>query len=132
MQKKQSFQFIIAILMEASRSSHVLGGRILPPSIRTISPSVNVLSRPEHVLDKPIQRIFEVANGLLGLAMLNRLLDTMLDVIFQDDFPDLVERGANSRNLRQHIIALTAFCPQPLQAVGMTGDARKPFSYVLA
>ena len=132
MQKKQSYQIIIAILIEASRSSHVLGGRLLPPSIRTISPSVSVLDCPEHMLDKSIQRIFEVANGLPGLAMLNRLLDTMLDVIFQDDFPDLVERGANSRNLRQHVIALTAFFPQPLQAVGMTGDAREPFGDVLA
>ena len=118
--------------MEATRASHVLGGRLLPPSIRTFSPFVSVLDTPEQVLYKPIQCLFEVANGLFGLAMLNRLLDTMLDVIFQDDFSDLVERGANSRNLRQHVIALTAFFPQPLQAVGMTSDAREPFGDVLA
>ena len=82
MQKKQSYKMIIAILIEASRSSHVLGGRLLPPSIRTISPSVGVLDNPEHVLHKPIQRIFQVANGLIRLATLHRLVHTVCDMLF--------------------------------------------------
>ena len=132
MQNKQSYQIIVAVLLEASRTSHVLGGRLLPPSIRTISPSVSVLDNPEHELHKPIQRIFQVANGLFGLTILHRLLDAVLDMMLQDDFPNLVERSTDSRNLRQHVITLAAFFPQPLQTVGMTGDAREPFSDVLA
>jgi hypothetical protein len=104
------------------------------PSIRTVSPFLYVfcLEHTTNVLHKPIKRIFKVANGLFGLTILHRLLDAVLDMMLQDDFPNLIERSADSRNLRQHVIALAAFFPQPLQTVGMTGDAREPFSDVLA
>ncbi len=118
--------------MEASRSSHVLGGRLLPPSIRTVAPFVSVLGSPEHVLHKPIQRVFEVANGLIRLTMLHCLVHTVCDMLLQDGFAHLVERGPYGRNLRQHVIALAAFFPQPLQTVGMTSDTREPFGDVLA
>jgi hypothetical protein len=80
--KEQSYQIIFAVLMEASRASHVLGGRLLPPSIRTISPSVSVLDNPEQVLYKAIQRLFQVANGLIRLTMLHRLVHTVGDMLF--------------------------------------------------
>ena len=126
MQTQQGYQIIVASVMEASCSSHVLGGRLLPPSIRTLAPLGSIPDRPGHGLHKPIQRIFEVANGLLSLAMLYRLLDAVFDVMLQDDFAYLVERGTHRRNLRQHVIALTPFFPQSLEAGGMTSDARKP------
>lgn len=132
MLNEQGYQIIIAALMEASRSSHVLGGRLLPPSIRTISPSVGVLGCPEHVLDKPIQRIFEVANGLFGLTMFHRPGDAVFDVMLKDDLAHLVERSADGRNLRQHVIALAAFFPQPFEAIGMTCYARKTFGDIFA
>jgi hypothetical protein len=81
-QKEQGYQIIVAVLMEASRTSHVLGGRLLPPSIRTFSPFVSVLDTPEQVLYKPIQCLFEVANGLFRLAMLHRLVHTVSDMLF--------------------------------------------------
>ncbi len=43
--------------------------------------------------------------------MLDRLGDTVLDVVFQDGFADLVEPGTNRGNLRQHVIALTPLIP---------------------
>ena len=53
-------------------------------------------------------------------------------MMLQNDFPNLVERSTDSRNLRQHVITLATFFPQPLQTVGMTGDAGEPFSDILA
>ena len=64
--------------------------------------------------------------------MLDRFGDTMFNVVLQDDFPDLVEPSTNSGNLRQHVVTLTPFFPQPLEAVGMTSDAREPFGDVFA
>jgi hypothetical protein len=131
-QTQLGYQIIIARAMEASRSLHVLGGRLLPPSIRTYAPLGKVPGRPGHGLHKAIQRGFEIANGLLSLAMLDRLLDAVFDVVFQDGFADLVEPGTDCCNLRQHVIALPPFIPQPFEAVGVTGDARKPFGDVFA
>jgi hypothetical protein len=131
-QTQQGFQIIVASVMEASRSSHVLGGRLLPPSIRTGAPLGGVPGRPEHGLHKPIQCIFEVANGLISLAMLDRFSNAVLDMLLQDGFTHLVERGAYRRDLRQHVVAVAALVPQSFEAVGVTGDARKPFGDVLA
>ena len=64
--------------------------------------------------------------------MLYRLLDTVLDMMLQDDFPNLVERSAYGCNLRQHIVALATFFPKPFEAIGMTGNACEPFGDVLA
>jgi hypothetical protein len=64
--------------------------------------------------------------------MLHRLVHTVCDMLFQNGFAHLIERGANGRNLCQHVIAFAAFFPQPLQTVGMTGDACEPFGDVLA
>jgi hypothetical protein len=129
-QTQQSYQIIVASVMEASRSPHVLGGRLLPPSIRTLAPLGSVPHGSGHELYKAIQRGFQIANSLFGIAMLDRLGDTVVDVVFQDGFADLVEPGTNRRDLREHIVTLPPFIPQPLEAVGMTGDARKPFGDV--
>ena len=86
----------------------------------------------EHGLHKAIQRGFEIADGLFGVAILDRLLDAVFDVVFQNGFPHLVKTGANGCNLREHVIALAPFFPQPFKAIGMTGDAGKPFGDVLA
>ena len=58
---------------------------------------------------KPIQRIFQVANSLISLTMLHRLVHTMCDMLFENGFANLIERGANGRNLCQYVIALAAF-----------------------
>jgi len=131
-QTQQGYQIIIARVMEASRSPHVLGGRLLPPSIRTVAPLASIPAQPRHELHKPIQGCFEIANSLLGLTVPDRLLDTVLDMLLQDGFADLVERCAHRRDLREHIVAVPALFPQPFEAVGVTGDAREPFGDLLA
>ena len=132
MQTLPGYQVVIAAVMEASRSSHGLGGRLLPPSIRTVAPLASVPDRPEHGLHKPIQGIFEVANGLLRLTMPDRLLNAVLNVLLQDGFAHLIERGTHRRDLRQHVVAVPAFFPQPFEAAGVTGDAREPLGDLLA
>ena len=132
MQTLQGCQIVIAAVMEASQSSHVLGGRLLPPSIRTATPLACIPHHSGYGLHKPIQRIFEVSNSLISLAMPDRFLDAVLDVLFQDSFAYLVKRSTHRRNLRQHIVALPALFPQAFEAVGMTGDAGEPFGDLLA
>ena len=86
----------------------------------------------EHGLHKSIQRGFQIANGLFGLAMLDRLLDTVFNVVLQDSFAHLVEPGTNCGNLRQHVVTLTPLFPQTFEAVGMTSDACEPLGDVFA
>lgn len=64
--------------------------------------------------------------------MFNSSGDGVLDVVFQDSLAYLVERGAYSCDLCQHIVTLAPLFPQPLKAIGMTGDAGEPFGDVLA
>ena len=86
----------------------------------------------EQALYKTIQRLFEIANGLIRLTMLHCSCDTVFDMLFQDSFAHLVKPGAHRRNLCQHIVALALLFPQPFEAVSMTSDAREPFSDILA
>lgn len=81
---------------------------------------------PAHGLHKPIQRVFEIMNSLIRLAVLHRFGDTMLDMLFQYCFTYLIKRGTYRSNLCKHLVAVPSFCPQPLEAVGVAGDARKP------
>ena len=72
------------------------------------------------------QRGFEVANGLFGLAMPDRHLDAVFDMMLQDGFAHLIEPGAYRSDLRQHVVTLAPLFPQALEAVGMASDTCEP------
>lgn len=55
----------------------------------------------------------------------------MLNMLFQDGFAYLIERGTHRSDLYEHFITVSPFRPQPFEAVGVTGDACKPFSDLL-
>lgn len=64
--------------------------------------------------------------------MLHSFGNTVLDMLLKDGFAHLIKGSAYRCNLRQHIIAVPSLFPQTLEAVGMTGDACKPFRDVYA
>jgi hypothetical protein len=85
-----------------------------------------------RVLQQTIQRLFQIANRLVGAALLHRVGDAVIDVMFQDELADLVERGAHGGYLRQHLVALPPFVPQSFQAGGVSCNPRQPLSNFLS
>jgi len=51
------------------------------------------LEHTTNELHKPIQCFFEVANGLFNLIMFHHLLDAVIDMLLQDDVPNLVRES---------------------------------------
>ena len=95
--------------------------------------SLHVLIKTYYeLLYKTIKRLFEVADGLIRLTMLHSLIDTMLNMLFQDCFAHLIKRCTNGCNLRQHVITVSSFFPEAFETISMTSDTCKPFSYVIA
>ena len=58
----------------------------------------------DHVC-KPLDGLGEVGDGLLGVAVLDAVADTVVDVPFQNDLSDLVQGGLGSIDLGEDVLA---------------------------
>src|SRR5712692_3733422 len=83
-------------------------------------------------LDQTIQRLFQIAYRLIGAAPVERLIDAVIDMLLQDHLADLVERRTHGGDLREHVLTVPPFLPQPFQAGSVPGDARQAFRDLLA
>src|SRR5579883_3224452 len=70
-------------------------------------------------LKQTIERLFKILERGFGAALLDCFLHAILDVVLQDRLGDLIQRRANRRDLREHLVAVATLFPHPFQTVGM-------------
>ena len=89
-----------------------------------------LIPRPQALFDELVDRLAEAVERLL-VVLLDRLYDTVLDVVLQNDLADVVDGRADRRNLNQDLRTVPPVLDHLLDRFQMPDGARKPVDHRL-
>ena len=83
-------------------------------------------SRPDRLSKGPAHNIQDLLDVAIGVALLGRVSDTALDVVFENEESDGVHRRPQSSGLLEDVDAVLPAFDHALDATDLAGDAPQP------
>ena len=91
----------------------------------SLTPNLPLCIPSLAVLPKDLHQLFDLLVTVLGTATLDRLANTSLDVLFQDNLADFVECSGRGRQLHQNIDAVFLILDHTTNRVDLSDDTSK-------